>query len=416
MGKGKYKRVGIIILLLFIVLFFNCLILYKLNSVIQTEDNRRIGVLIRKHPEIEKDLIETFEGKNAYTNQNDIKSGKDLENKYGYTIKNRKSTELIKTYIGFMATIIVILGTIAIILDKYIHGREDRKKIVNNEEIIKCIKNYKDNKYIYKFRDQEDKTEYDQYYTKIKKELTELGSKLNILREQMIWEEQDTKEMVTDISHQLKTPLASLKMSYEIADIKSFSEDERNGFLLKGFDEVKKLEGLLDALINVSRLEANMIDIKLVSASIKSTLIDSVSTMFMKAFDKNIEIITEEFEDIEIQHDPKWTREAFINILDNAVKYSTSGTSIKIRVQALVTYLNIEIEDEGIGINKSEFTNIFKRFYRGKSKEILNAEGSGVGLYLTRRILEEQGGSIRVKESLSGGSVFQMILPKEQLE
>jgi signal transduction histidine kinase len=158
-----------------------------------------------------------------------------------------------------------------------------------------------------------------------------------------------------------------------------------------------------------------MIEIKPTSYSIKTTLKESVSTVFMKAFDKNIEIITEEFEDINILHDPKWTREAFVNVLDNAVKYSESGTSINLRVQKLINYIIVEIEDEGIGIDKSDYTKIFKRFYRGNAKKVVESEGSGVGLYLVRRILEEQGGSIRVKKSLSGGSVFQLTLPIEEI-
>ena len=414
MGKGKQQRVIIILFLLFLVVSANCVILYNFNKHIQHEDNRKLGILINKHPELEKDLIEVFEGDRAYSNS-DVDSGKFLEDKYGYTIKNRKSTVFIKTYTKFIVMSILPVGVFVLLIDRSIQKREDRSNIKYIEDIIQCIRHYKDNIYSYKFEEHDQKSSYSLYFRKLEKELYELGGKLNVLRDNMVAEERDTKEMVTDISHQLKTPLASLKMSYEIADINTFSEEERSSFLAKGFDEIKKLEGLLDALINVSRLEANMIEIKPTSYSIKTTLKESVSTVFMKAFDKNIEIITEEFEDINILHDPKWTREAFVNVLDNAVKYSESGTSIKLKVQKLINYIIVEIEDEGIGIDKSDYTKIFKRFYRGNAKKVVESEGSGVGLYLVRRILEEQGGSIRVKKSLSGGSVFQLTLPIEKI-
>lgn len=98
-----------------------------------------------------------------------------------------------------------------------------------------------------------------------------------------------------------------------------------------------------------------------------------------------------EFSDIELLHDSRWTAEAISNVLDNAVKYSPGGSAIQIRVEPMVSYVFIEVEDEGIGIEKSEYQNIFKRFYRGKRPEVEAEEGAGVGLYLVRKIFEGQG-------------------------
>lgn len=103
---------------------------------------------------------------------------------------------------------------------------------------------------------------------------------------------------------------------------------------------------------------------------------------------------------------------AFTNVLDNAVKYSPAGSRVEIRVNLYYSYVSVEVEDEGIGVDKSEYTDIFKRFYRGKRTEVETQEGAGVGLYLVRKILEGQGGNVRVQASANGGSVFWMMLPK----
>ena len=217
---------------------------------------------------------------------------------------------------------------------------------------------------------------------------------------------------MTDLSHQLKTPLASLKMCYEIADENRFTEVERLSFLEQGRREVEKLENLTGSLIQLSRLETGMIQIKPAPSSLKETLLGAVNNVFMKAFEKNISISMNEFDDIIIWHDTRWTQEALLNILDNAVKYSENGSSIYLNVSSMASYYLIEVEDEGIGIPKDEANQIFKRFYRGESEKIRETEGSGVGLYLTRKILEEQGGSIRVKKGRKG-SLFQITLPKQ---
>jgi len=100
--------------------------------------------------------------------------------------------------------------------------------------------------------------------------------------------------------------------------------------------------------------------------------------------------------------------------MDKAVKYSPEKSRIQIRVEREVSYVLIEIEDEGIGIPKEEYSNIFKRFYRGKSPEVEAMEGAGVGLYLVREIMEAQGGSVRALPSPRGGTIFQMMLPKKK--
>lgn len=105
--------------------------------------------------------------------------------------------------------------------------------------------------------------------------------------------------------------------------------------------------------------------------------------------------------------------EAFENVIENSVKYSPEGSRVKIRVEPYISYISVEVEDQGMGIDKKEYTNIFQRFYRGKEAERTGLEGAGVGLYLVRKILEEQGGNVRVLKSGAWGTTFQMVLPKE---
>lgn len=172
-----------------------------------------------------------------------------------------------------------------------------------------------------------------------------------------------------------------------------------------------KLENLTAALINISRLENNMITLTPEDVSLTDVLIGAINTEYHKAVAGDVEIETEDFEDVELRLDRKWTVEAFANIIDNAIKYSPPHSVVTIRVNKLFSFVRIEIEDRGIGIPKDERNRIFARFFRGRADAVKEEEGSGVGLYLTRKILEDQGGTVSVKSKLGEGSTFVIQLP-----
>lgn len=241
--------------------------------------------------------------------------------------------------------------------------------------------------------------------------LCELGYYFSELKVRLAKEENSTKALITDISHQLKTPLASIRMCHELAKSPELSEEEQKDFLAKEAQEILKMEELLDELMKLSRLESNMIQVKPEKNSLKQTISEAVSRIFMKAYEKNIEIAVDMEEDAEIFHDKKWTGEAFANILENAVKYSEEKTSINIRTSYLPNSVLIEIEDEGMGIREEELHEIFKRFYRGQEAKKQVKEGAGVGLYLARNILEQQGGTIFAKRKPDKGTIFKIMLP-----
>lgn len=250
-------------------------------------------------------------------------------------------------------------------------------------------------------------------HAQLTEQLERMGEAFGVLKDRLVAEKENTKSLVTDISHQLKTPVAALKLSYELLGDASLTESERQEFLARSGRETARLKQLLDTLSDLSRLEADMIKLSPKEADLKETLIRAVNGIYIKAEEKQIEIEMEEFENIRLVHDVRWTAEAVSNVLDNAVKYSPPGTKVKIRVKALVSYVFIEVEDEGIGIPKSEYLDIFKRFYRGDHPLVEESEGAGVGLYLVRKILEEQGGSVRAYQPHDGGTVMQMMLPKK---
>ncbi|MGN1141523.1 MAG: sensor histidine kinase [Oliverpabstia sp.] len=241
--------------------------------------------------------------------------------------------------------------------------------------------------------------------------LRELGYYFSDLKERLAQEENSTKVLITDISHQLKTPLASIKMSHELALSTDLSEKERQSFMETETREILKMEVLLDELVRLSHLENSMIQIKCEKCSMKKTIREAVSQIYMKANTKQIKICVDMEQDVEIMHDHKWTVEALVNILDNAIKYSPQRTMVMIHVSFLVNHVLIQVEDEGIGIPDGELHEIFKRFYRGSNTRNTVKEGAGVGLYLSRSIIEQQGGSVVAKRKNGRGTIFQIMFP-----
>lgn len=227
------------------------------------------------------------------------------------------------------------------------------------------------------------------------------SQKINLEREKI-------KELVTDISHQTKTPLTNIELYTQLLQEQNL--DETSKFLA---DEIQKqalkLEFLIQSLVKTSRLETGTFQLNPKHNNINTSISKAVNQAEKKAFEKNIGI-TFENENTTAVFDMKWTVEALFNIIDNAIKYSNENGKIGISVKSYEMFACISIRDNGIGIAEEEQEKIFGRFYRGSN--VSETEGTGIGLYLSREIIEKQGGYIHLKSKLGEGSVFEIYLPK----
>ena len=245
--------------------------------------------------------------------------------------------------------------------------------------------------------------------------LYKLGNKLKTKTQALAEERDHTKTLVTDISHQLKTPVSALKSCFSMC-MEAETETERSDFLQRCAQQMHKLEDLITVLVNVSRLETSLITLRQEAVLLSALLTDAVNTVYEKALQKeiSIEICNSDSQDVlstSLSVDRRWTAEAMANILDNAVKYSPAGSRIRIDIHKFYSYIQLDVTDQGIGIPKEEYNQVFKRFYRGSHPVIKQTEGSGVGLYLARQILEKQGGAVTAKPAVGWGAVFSLRFP-----
>lgn len=222
-----------------------------------------------------------------------------------------------------------------------------------------------------------------------------------------------TKALITDISHQIKTPAAALDTSFSVLEQGDLSPAEQEEFMLRCRRSLKSLEGLFDALVQISRMETGMITMNFADAPVFDTLLAAVNEIYPRAASKQIELKVKDFEaleDLTLRQDSRWLREVFVNVLDNAVKYSPHGSTVTVRAMRRPSFLRLEFTDQGIGITKEDCHKIFQRFYRGSSPLVQSAGGAGVGLYLAREILTMHRGTISAKSN-AAGSTFVIHLP-----
>lgn len=220
------------------------------------------------------------------------------------------------------------------------------------------------------------------------------------------------KQLISDISHQTKTPIANI-MIYSQLLLENEALSETNKQLVTDITiQSEKLSWLIQSLIKMSRLETGIITANQQLIPVIHTITRSVKAVFASADEKRITIKVYCDEAISAYHDSKWTSEALINILENAIKYTPSGGKVSISVQQYEMFTRIDIRDTGIGIAEHEITNIFKRFYRCEA--VSEYFGVGIGLFLVREILFAQGGYIKAASKLGQGSTFSVFLPSSK--
>lgn len=222
-------------------------------------------------------------------------------------------------------------------------------------------------------------------------------------------EKEELQSLVSDISHQTKIPIANLKLINDTMLTRPLTEEKCKEFLQATGTQLDKLDFLIQGMVKTSRLETGVITLEKQDAVIGDTLVSAINGVLAPMEQKEISLLVDCPSDLTISHDSRWTSEALFNILDNAVKYTSAGGSIQVRVRDWEMYLRIDVTDTGRGIPEHSQGTIFKRFYRDEA--VHDIDGVGIGLYLAREIITMQGGYITVESKVGEGSTFSVFLP-----
>ena len=230
------------------------------------------------------------------------------------------------------------------------------------------------------------------------------------LSERNVREQKDQiSALISDISHQTKTPVANLKLYAQLLSEQPLTPQGKDCAAAISA-QAEKLQTLIEALVKTSRLETGILVLHPQPGEISPVVERAVAQYAPKAAEKGVALTLDQTEGAAV-FDPKWTEEAVCNLLDNALKYTPPGGSVTVEVKNYELFSAIRVCDTGPGIAEAEQAKIFGRFYRASGA--WQTEGVGIGLYLTRQIAEKQGGYVKVDSMPGMGSTFSLYIPRE---
>lgn len=301
--------------------------------------------------------------------------------------------------ISIILSIIIIILTIIILLQK-------RKFNILYESIISSLDLELSGK------KQEISPYINSRYSAIVSRLIELDRKMNFEIENERRSKEKVQIFISDLSHEIKTPLTNVIMYHDMLVKKANFNGELKEKQDRITEQLKKIEWILGSLFKSVYLEEEYLKFELECLKIIDTLSIAVSTVLKKASDKGIEISIDKFQDVCVLHNKKWTAEALVNILENSIKYSPRNSQIHIYIEQRGFFTEIAIKDEGIGISKKEYPLVFQRFYRSDS--VRDIEGSGIGLYLVKTIIEKEKGYVVVDSEINKGTKISVFLQNQE--
>lgn len=393
----KNKRIKKYIVSFLILLITNISLIFIINKyeykTYTNNYNNKINIIINnikeKYPDIkESDIIEIL---NTETNNIDILDKYGINDNNGI-IENDKFNNKI-TIISLLLT---ILFDIIIILIFYIYDKNNSKKINEITKMISKINNRQFDIDINDFKEGE--------LSILKNEISKTTTMLRQVADNSIKDKINLKDSLGDISHQLKTPLTSITIMIDnIIDNPDMDEKTRKKFLINIKREIININFLVMSLLKLSKFDANVVKFNKEEVYIKDIIKESIKNVSMIKELKNISIKVSGDDNIKLLCDYKWQVESITNILKNSIEHTNEYGVVEINYSENKLYTRILIKDNGKGIDNEDLPHIFDRFYKGKNG---SEDSIGIGLSLSKTIIEKEGGSITAKSTPNIGTIF----------
>lgn len=342
----------------------------EINKKYINQNTALVGAIISNNPELEEEIVPIITKGNIeqyYT------IGNNILDKYYYTenLSSIKNPVIKDSYSNFNLTIILLWGVFFIVINILIF------------KIISPI------------------------FNNIKMLGERLENALNDLKNEKI----NLKDIINDISHQLKTPLSALIAYNDILkNHENMDSKTKSKFIEMTSEQLDRMDWLITTLLKYARIESNAVSYNKEMIPLSDSIKYAIEPLKVSANDKNqsIELILNN--EGYYFHDKKWIAESLSNIIKNAIEHTDINGKIKIMLEETPMSISITISDNGEGIEKSDIKNIFKRFYKGKNS--INPKSIGIGLSLSKKIIEAHGGSIAVESEIGKGTNFTITLLK----
>ena len=391
----KVLLTNIVIVLLFIIIFV--VVIKMQNKVYSKIVNEKINDIINnvmeKYPEVkEEDILKIINNRDDSSENILEKYGYDDELSYIKELRENINKNLINT-----AVLIGIFGIASLsIFMRYVLIQEKELKEIN--EYIKEVNN---KNYSLKIEDNKD--------GELSRLRNELYKTTVILREAAENSEEEKEKLsiaIADISHQLKTPLTSIRIMLDnISDNPDMPQEIREDFIQDISKQVEHMSSLVISLLKIAKFDAGTIKMENEEIDTKKLIDSVINNLAILIEIKEIEVITKIDEKAIFIADYKWQQEALTNILKNAIEHSQPKSNIYIIVENTSIFLEIKIKDEGQGIEQKDLKHIFERFYKAKN---CNEDSIGIGLSLAKTIIEQNNGYIKATSEVGKGTLFEI--------
>ena len=393
------------IILLCFILITQVMVYFMTNQYkkeIITHDYAIAGYLYQQDATTDQ-IVPAFTAKKS---MKDYTIGRELLQPTGYTdsINNKLLTEVQSFHQKLEILVLILSFVVSLLLLSTLFiffVRQDRKLEKANRSILSFMHGNKD----IRFSDNEEGI------------VSQLFSSIDVMSTSLtahITKEKQTKEFlkntISDISHQLKTPLTALKMYNEIIQEEKTNNGVVDSFTIKSSNQLERMEYLIQNLLKLARLDADAIELAKSNCLMKDLLECIVIGFSTRAKSENKSIMLMCNSYILLNCDGDWILEAISNIIKNALDHTVSGNEVQILCDETPVLICITIKDNGSGIHPEDIHYIFKRFYRSRFSK--DKDGIGIGLTLAKTIVEKHGGSIMVESTLNQGTTFYLTFPK----
>lgn len=384
----------LVVLLTITICIVNNMQYKKYESIVNTKIAEILIQVKEKYPNVEeKEIIKVLNNKDTTLNENFIsKYGYTEDTAYVQSINENKNkliylTILVVTCFGIVETLIIAI---------YQHSQ--KKEVIEINDYLKKLnqKNYK----LEITKNGEDEL------SKLRNELYKTTILLKEMAEKNEKEKEQLSNSIADVSHQLKTPLTSIRIMLDnIYENPEMDEKTRQEFIKDISRQVDWISSLVIALLKIARFDAGVIKMNDKEIKVKDLLQDIVSSLSVLIEVKGINVIINTKDNIKVNLDYNWQKEAITNIVKNAIEHSKYNSNVYIDVENSSLFVKIKIRDEGEGISKEEKRHIFERFYKSNESDSNNI---GIGLSLAKTIIEKDCGEIKVNSELGIGTTFEI--------